>query len=162
SESALRDAIHERAAFGGIVAGATGAKMLIATADGAPIAQSLRGVSLGLAHASGHEIPVEDAVPYPTGDPSGSGITSASLPLIFAGVLPAFILAHLFRRRDYRIGGAILAAILAGMVFAELFESYGTIDGHYWQVAGGLSLGMLAIGLPALGLEALFGAAGLG
>jgi hypothetical protein len=163
SEPALRDAIKDRDAFGGIVAGPQGSKMLIATAAGSPIAQSLRGLSLGIAHSTGHEMPVEDVVPYTDDDPAGAGITSAALPLIFGGILPAFVLSHLFRRRNYRVGGALLFSLLAGLVISGLLDyGYGTIDGHYWEVAGGIALGMAAISLPALGLEAMFGAAGLG
>lgn len=162
SEVALRDAIKQRDALGGIVAGPAGPNVLIASAAGTPVAQSLRGLAFGMAKSTGHEVPVEDVVPYSDDDPLGSGITSASLPLIFAGILPAFALAHLFRRRDLRIGGAIIVSMLAGLAFAWLFKyGYGTVDGSYWELAGGLALGMAAISLPALGLEAMFGALGL-
>lgn len=161
-EPAVRKAIENRHVIGGVVAGRDRTSVLIATAAGGPLAQTMRGLALGLGHATGRDVPIDDVVPYTSADPMGGGISSAGLPLIFGGILPALVLGRLFRRRPgLRIAGALSFSLLAGLVVASLLQFvYGTIDQNFWLVAGGVALGLAAISLPALGLEAAFGVAG--
>ncbi len=159
---ALRDAIRNRDVVGGIAVDATGPHVLIATAGGTPIAQTLTGVASGLAESSGAKVPVEDVVPLTADDPTGAGLTALALPLVFGGIMPAVVLVQLFPRSIVkRVLGAGGVAVVAGFVLTAILQ-FGTnsLDGNYLLTALALTLGMSAIALPILGLESLLGMKG--
>ncbi|MFD6512917.1 ABC transporter permease [Rhodococcus sp. NPDC060176] len=159
---ALRDAIRNRDVVGGIVVDATGPHVLIATAGGTPIAQTLTGVASGLSDASGTEVPVEDVVPLTADDPTGAGLTALALPLVFGGIMPAVVLVQLFPRSiAKRVLGAVGVAVVAGFVLTAILQ-FGTnsLDGNYLLTALALTMGISAISLPILGLESLLGMKG--
>ncbi|MFE5874841.1 ABC transporter permease [Rhodococcus sp. NPDC056506] len=159
---ALRDAIRNRDVVGGIVVDATGPHVLIATAGGTPIAQTLTGVASGLSDASGTEVPVEDVVPLTADDPTGAGLTALALPLVFGGIMPAVVLVQLFPRSiAKRVLGAVGVAVVAGFALTAILQ-FGTnsLDGNYLLTALALTMGISAISLPILGLESLLGMKG--
>jgi hypothetical protein len=159
---ALRDAIRNRDVVGGIAVDATGPHVLIATAGGTPIAQTLTGVASGLAESSGAKVPVEDVVPLTADDPTGAGLTALALPLVFGGIMPAVVLVQLFPRSIVkRVLGAGGVAVVAGFALTAILQ-FGTnsLDGNYLLTALALTLGMSAISLPILGLESLLGMKG--
>jgi len=159
---ALRDAIRNRDVVGGIAVDATGPHVLIATAGGTPIAQTLTGVASGLAESSGAKVPVEDVVPLTADDPTGAGLTALALPLVFGGIMPAVFLVQLFPRSIVkRVLGAGGVAVVAGFALTAILQ-FGTnsLDGNYLLTALALTLGMSAISLPILGLESLLGMKG--
>ena len=159
---ALRDAIRNRDVVGGIVVDATGPHVLIATAGGTPIAQTLTGVASGLSDASGTEVPVEDVVPLTADDPTGAGLTALALPLVFGGIMPAVVLVQLFPRSiAKRVLGAVGVAVVAGFALTAILH-FGTnsLDGNYLLTALALTMGISAISLPILGLESLLGMKG--
>jgi len=159
---ALRDAIRNRDVVGGIAVDATGPHVLIATAGGTPIAQTLTGVASGLAESSGAKVPVEDVVPLTADDPAGAGLTALALPLVFGGIMPAVVLVQLFPRSIVkRVLGAGGVAVVAGFALTAILQ-FGTnsLDGNYLLTALALTLGMSAISLPILGLESLLGMKG--
>lgn len=159
---ALRDAIRNRDVVGGIAVDATGPHVLIATAGGTPIAQTLTGVASGLAESSGAKVPVEDVVPLTADDPTGAGLTALALPLVFGGIMPAVVLVQLFPRSIVkRVLGAGGVAVVAGFALTAILQ-FGTnsLDGNYLLTALALTLGMAAISLPILGLESLLGMKG--
>ncbi|GAA3198658.1 hypothetical protein GCM10020255_102090 [Rhodococcus baikonurensis] len=147
---------------GGIAVDATGPHVLIATAGGTPIAQTLTGVASGLAESSGAKVPVEDVVPLTADDPTGAGLTALALPLVFGGIMPAVVLVQLFPRSIVkRVLGAGGVAVVAGFALTAILQ-FGTnsLDGNYLLTALALTLGMSAISLPILGLESLLGMKG--
>jgi len=159
---ALRDAIRNRDVVGGIAVDANGPHVLIATAGGTPIAQTLTGVANGLSEASGAKVPVEDVVPLTADDPTGAGLTALALPLVFGGIMPAVVLVQLFPRSIVkRVLGAAGVAVVAGFALTAILQ-FGTnsLDGNYLLTALALTLGMSAISLPILGLESLLGMKG--
>ncbi|UJC80141.1 ABC transporter permease [Rhodococcus erythropolis] len=159
---ALRDAIRNRDVVGGIAVDATGPHVLIATAGGTPIAQTLTGVASGFAESSGAKVPVEDVVPLTADDPTGAGLTALALPLVFGGIMPAVVLVQLFPRSIVkRVLGAGGVAVVAGFALTAILQ-FGTnsLDGNYLLTALALTLGMSAISLPILGLESLLGMKG--
>lgn len=159
---ALRDAIRNRDVVGGIAVDATGPHVLIATAGGIPIAQTLTGVASGLAERSGAKVPVEDVVPLTADDPTGAGLTALALPLVFGGIMPAVVLVQLFPRSIVkRVLGAVGVAVVAGFALTAILQ-FGTnsIDGNYLLTALALTVGISAISLPILGLESLLGMKG--
>ncbi|MDI9898838.1 ABC transporter permease [Rhodococcus sp. IEGM 1409] len=159
---ALRDAIRNRDVVGGIVVDATGPHVLIATAGGIPIAQTLTGMASGLSDASGTKVPVEDVVPLTAEDPTGAGLTALALPLVFGGIMPAVVLVQLFPRSIVkRVLGAVGVAVVAGFALTAILQ-FGTnsLDGNYLLTALALTMGISAISLPILGLESLLGMKG--
>ena len=159
---ALRDAIRNRDVVGGIAVDANGPHVLIATAGGTPIAQTLTGVANGLSEASGAKVPVEDVVPLTADDPTGAGLTALALPLVFGGIMPAVVLVQLFPRSIVkRVLGAAGVAVVAGFALTAILQ-FGTnsLDGNYLLTALTLAVGISAISLPMLGLESLLGMKG--
>lgn len=159
---ALRDAIRNRDVVGGIAVDANGPHVLIATAGGTPIAQTLTGVANGLSEASGAKVPVEDVVPLTADDPTGAGLTALALPLVFGGIMPAVVLVQLFPRSIVkRVLGAAGVAVVAGFALTAILQ-FGTssLDGNYLLTALTLAVGISAISLPILGLESLLGMKG--
>ena len=161
---AVRDAIRNRDVVGGIVVDAAGPRVLIATAGGTPIAQTLTGVASALSEASGTKVVVEDVVPLTTDDPAGAGLTALALPLVFGGMMPAIVLVQLFPRSiGKRVSGAAGIAVVAGFALTAILQ-FGThsLDGNYVLTSLALALGISAISLTILGLESLLGMKGFG
>src|SRR3546814_9788976 len=83
-----------------------GPHVLIATAGGTPIAQTLTGPASGLAESSGVKVPVEDVVPLTADDPTGAGLTALALPLVFGGIMPAVVLVQLLDLKSTRLNSS--------------------------------------------------------
>lgn len=163
TEAALRDAIRDRDVYGGVVVEPQGRTLLTATGASPTVAQLLTQFGNGMAQQTGVPLRTEDLAPPPAGDPRGTGLAAAALPITLAGFLPVVALT-LVVRRDVRIRIAATAAFsgLAGVtVTAVMRYALGSIDQNFWAVAGGLTLGALAAGLVVLGLSELFGRVGL-
>lgn len=163
NEAALRDAIRDRNVYGGVVVEPEGRKLLTATGASPAIAQLLTQFGNGMARQTGVPLHTEDLAPPPAGDPRGTGLAAAALPVTLAGFLPVVALT-LVVRRDVRIRIAATAAFagVAGVTIAAVMRyALGSIDQNFWAVAGGLTLGALAAGLVVLGLSELFGRIGL-
>ena len=169
-DAALRAAIRNREAYGGISFGAgtpmEGGGPTLLTASGASpmIAQLLNQVGAGMAAQSGAPLRSQDLAPLPAGDPRGVGLAASALPLTLAGLLPAYVFVLLFKREVWLrfASTAVFAGIAALTVALLLRYLFGSIDQNFWGVTAGLVLGALAMGLPVLGLGSLFGKAGLG
>ncbi|UUU32346.1 hypothetical protein JIX56_21935 [Streptomyces sp. CA-210063] len=165
-EKALKTAIEDRDVMGGIVLAQGRITVYTATAAGAQSAASLTGVVTALAKQQQAEVTVTDLKPFPADDPKGAGFSSAALPMIFGGMIPAVILSRLFPGHAglrLRLAGGVAFAVVAGFaVTAMLQYGTGSLSGTYWLTSLGLSLGMAALALTLLGLESLRGMAGFG
>ena len=174
-EAALRAAIRNREAYGGISfdadtplegGGVEGSGPTLLTASGASpmIAQLLNQVGAGMAAQSGAPLRTHDLAPLPPGDPRGVGLAASALPLTLAGLLPAYVFVLLFKREVWlRFASTVVFAGVAALTVTLLLRYlFGSIDQNFWGVTAGLVLGALAMGLPVLGLGSLFGKAGLG
>lgn len=155
-------AIEQREAIGGIVLGADGVTIEVASAAGAPYAPLLRNLGAGLA-ASGQQVTYEDVVPLTQDDPTGAGLSALALPLVFGGLASAGALVTLFKRsRTLRVAGSVAFSVLAGIAATVVLQYwFGTVDGPFWATAAAVSLGIAAISLTILGLESLLGYPGL-
>lgn len=163
NEAALRGAIRDRDVYGGVVVEPEGRKLLTATGASPTVAQLLIQFGNVMAQQTGVPLRTEDLAPPPAGDPRGTGLAAAALPITLAGFLPVVALM-LVVRRDVRIRIAATAVFsgLAGTTIAAVMRyTLGSIDQNFWAVAGGLTLGALAAGLLVLGLSELFGRVGL-
>jgi len=172
-EAALRDAIRNRAVYGGISFGAgpdvagqaaqEGRTLLIATGGSPMVAQMLMQIGGGIAQQAGVPLRTEDLAPPTADDPRGAGLAASALPITLAGLLPAVALVLLLKREVWtRLAAAVVFAAVAGTTIAALLRYvFGSIDQNVWGVAAGLTLGLLAAGLSILGLGSLFGRVGL-
>jgi hypothetical protein len=163
TEAALRSAIRDRDVYGGVLLGPEGRKLLIATGASPAVAQLLNQFGSSMAQQTGVPLRSEDLVPPPAGDPRGTGLAAAALPVTLAGFLPVVALTLVVRRKvQIRVAATAAFAALAGAtITAVLHFVLGSIDQNSWAVAGGLTLGALATGLFVLGLGELFGRVGL-
>jgi len=110
NEAALRDAIRDRSVYGGVVVEPDGRKLLTATGASPTVAQLLTQFGNGMALQTGVPLHTEDLAPPPSGDPRGTGLAAAALPVTLAGFLPVVALT-LVVRRDVRIRIAATAAV---------------------------------------------------
>jgi hypothetical protein len=161
---ALRQAVGDRAVYGGFVLAASGPTTVVASGGGPAVAQALTGIGQQLAARQGVQASVEDLAPLPSADPRGLGLAGAGLPLVVGGIVPVLLLVRRFPGRPVvRVAAATAFAVLAGFVVAAILEFwFGSIDASFLLVGLGLSLGIGAISLLLLGLESLFGKAGFG
>ncbi|ORM33186.1 hypothetical protein [Williamsia sp. 1135] len=164
SANEVRTAIAERDVVGGIVVTPTGPTMLVASAGGAPIAQSLRGVAAALSTQAGTTVTVEDVVPTTADDPQGAGIAGLALPLVLGGIIPAIVFLQLLPRKPVQQAAAAVGfALLTGLGLSLILRFViGTFDGSVIPVGLGIALGMSAISLTLIGLTANIGMAGFG
>jgi hypothetical protein len=162
-EDALRNAIHDRDVYGGVVMGPDHQALLIATGASPTVAQLLTQLGNGIAQQTGVPLRTEDLAAPPAGDPRGTGLAAAALPITLAGILSAVALTLVVRRDVWlRVGATVAFSALAGLTIAALLRyPLGSIDQNFWAVAGGLTLGALTSGLLVLGLGSLFDRIGL-
>ncbi|WP_329343630.1 hypothetical protein OG252_45160 [Streptomyces sp. NBC_01352] len=165
-EQALKAAIEDRDVMGGMVLDSGHITAYTATAGGAQSTAALTNAVTALAKQQQADVTVTDLRPFTADDPRGAGLSSAALPMIFGGMIPAMLLSRLFpghAGRWLRLTGTIAFAAVAGFAVAALLQ-YGTgsLSGNYWITSLGLSLGMAALALTLLGLQSLMGMTGYG
>ncbi len=165
-EEALASAVKDRDVMGGIALSADGVTAYTATAAGPPAAAAVTATATALAEQQQAEVKVTDLKPFPADDPKGAGFSSAALPMVIGGMIPAVALTRLLPGHSglrSRLAGGIAFAVVAGFAITALLQfGTGSLDGDYWITSLGLSLGMGALSLTLLGLEALIGMAGFG
>lgn len=168
-EAALRTAIGDREAYGGIVMTPKGdgrpeATLLLASGGSPMVAQMLTQVGNGIAMQTGAPLRTVDLAPLPPDDPRGTGLAASALPLTLAGLLPAIAFVLLFPRRIWLgfAGTVVFAGAAALTIAAVLRYVFGSIEANFWEVTAGLTLGALATGLAVFGLGSLLGRTGLG
>jgi hypothetical protein len=164
SAGELRTAIENREIVGAFSTTAEGSTVMVTSAGGAPIAQTLRGIATAMSAQTGTEVSVEDVVPTTAADPQAAGISGLALPLVIGGIIPAVVLARLLPRKPLQqVGAALGFAIITGFALgAVLHFGLGTIDDNIVLVSLGIALGMSAISLTLIGLTGLLGMAGFG
>lgn len=170
-EAALRAAIADREAYGGVVikppanGGQPPQPTLLVASGGSPmVAQMLTQMGNGIAMQTGSPLQTVDLAPLPPDDPRGAGLAASALPLTLAGLSPAVAFVLLFPQRVWLglTATVVLAAAAALTIAAVLRYVFGSIETNFWEVTAGLTLGALATGLTVLGLGSLFGKPGLG
>lgn len=155
-------AIKDRSVVGGLSLTPSGVTVQTASAAGAPYTTLLRSIGTAMTD-QGLKVTYVDVVPYPSGDPAGSGLTALGLPLVFGGMASAVSLSTLLKRRWWlRVAASIAFSVLAGLAATAILQFWiGTLEGNYWEAALTMMLGIAAISLTVLGLESLFGYPGL-
>lgn len=163
-QTALRSAIRDRNAYGGLVVSPDGVTLLSASGASPVVAQLLTQVGTKIAGHIGTALHTEDLAPMPAKDPRGAGLAAAALPLTVAGLLPALVLLPVFPRQGWmRLIATALFSILVGLTVAGLLRFvFGSVEHNSLGVAAGLALGVAAMSFVLLGLGSLFGRIGLG
>lgn len=154
--------VENRETVGAITATPTGTTITIASGAGAPYAAALKGMATQL-EASGQNVTVNDVAPMTPEDPQGVGLNSALLPLIFGGMASAVLLATQLTSATKRTVGAVGVAVFGGLIAAAILQPwFHAVEGNFWLLWTGLTLGILAISTTILGLHSLMGFAGVG
>lgn len=157
------EAILDRDAVGGIAVGPEGVTIQLASGAGAPYSSILRGIGTQL-EATGQQVTYEDLAPFPEEDPSGAGLTTLALPLIFGGMASAAALVLGYKGPvRARIAAALGIAVLAGFVATAILEfGFGVLEGDYLLMSLSVAAGIASISLVVLGLGLLLGPPGIG
>jgi hypothetical protein len=164
TEGAARDDLLDAEVHGVLVAGSRVDRILVTGAYGAPptraVTEALRGVAIG----RGRGATVRDLEPLPARDAAGL----SALFTVFGTVMPSLsvgaLLAILGRRLPVRTRWAALLAYaaLAGIAAAFSVDTLaGALTGHFWGVAGVVSLLALAVASLSFGLGTLAGPPGV-
>ncbi|GGS94445.1 hypothetical protein GCM10010156_60890 [Planobispora rosea] len=159
--------IRDREVYGAIDVSSGTPRVIIASAAGAAVAQTLQSVATALSQAqtqgTGTAVAVRDLVALPADDPRGAGLAAGALPLVMGGLLTALLLTRLVRGAARRVAGALAFAITGGLAVAAILQFWlGALNGAYWVNSGAVALTVAAISLSILGLESLLGYVGLG
>jgi hypothetical protein len=161
-EAAARTMLLHRKAYGALVPGATGPRLLVASAASPTVAQLLSQNAARLAELAGRPVPVTDVRPAPTADPRGLGLTASVLPLVMTGMLGGTLLTLLIASARRRLAAALLFAAGGGLAVTGLVQGwYGSVEGSYWRNATVVGLTVLAICLGVAGLGAVLRRPGL-
>ncbi|HWC24631.1 MAG TPA: ABC transporter permease [Flexivirga sp.] len=155
--------ITDHDAYGALVTSPHGVEVLTASARSSSVAQLLDQVGARAAATAHQPLRMTDVVPAPADDPHGTGITSAVLPSVLAGLACASLSTVLIRRRGDRTLVAAGFSIVGGLAMAAVLQGWiGTLEGPFVANAAVLALTLGAISMIVLGLESLFGTRGLG
>ncbi|MBF6467833.1 hypothetical protein IU427_21960 [Nocardia beijingensis] len=161
--AAAEQLIRDRKVYGAIDLSSGAPQVVVASAAGPAVAQTLQGVATGLAQAGQPGTAVRDLVALPAGDPRGAGLSAGALPLVMGGLLAAVLLTRLVRGTFRRVIGALAFAITGGLAVTAILQFWlGSLSGSYLANTGAVGLSIAATALTVLGLEALLGYAGIG
>lgn len=157
------DAITSREAIGGIAIDSGGITIQTAAGAGTPYAGVLQGIGTRL-EAGGQSVTYDELAPTTEDDPTGSGLGSLGLPLLFGGMAASAALVFAYRGKSWHRFAAVSSlAVVAGLAATAVLQfGFGVVDDNYLLIAAGVTAGILAIAFPVLGLESKIGTAGLG
>lgn len=163
SSDAVRTAVLEREAVGGLVVTPEGATAFTASGNGAPYVQLIDGIANSL-EVQGMTVERTDLAPTSPEDPQATGLALLGLPLAFGGIISAVVATFLFRGSKWtKIGVLTGIAVLGALVATWMLHTvYGTLTGSFGLEWLAISAGILATSMLTAGLGALIGARGVG
>ncbi|MDQ2845320.1 MAG: ABC transporter permease [Actinomycetota bacterium] len=157
-EPAARAALADRTAFGAIVVGPNGPRVLKAGAASPAVGQLLDQLAATLATGK-PPATAQDVVPPPAGDPHGSAFATAVLPLTLSALIVGSAFGLGIRQRRPRLVGVLGTAAAIGVCFTLVLDSWlGLLGGAFLAEAAVIALAIGAVALPVSGLAALIGA----
>jgi len=149
-------AIEDREAYGALLP--ADRELLVASAAGPAVAQLLTQI----ARASEPATTVTDVVPTPDDDPHGAVFTAAALPLVLGGLSTGVLTSVVLVRTRHRICGAVLVALVGGLVLTGLVQGWiGALGGAYLANSGVVALGIGSVALTIIGLRHALGRPGI-
>jgi len=162
SSEAVKAAVLDRDAIGGLSIDQAGLTVRAATAAGAPYASLLRSIGAQI-EASGVKVTFDDVAPLTAEDPAGAGVNSLALPLVFGGMASAVALTLTGKRRGSRVAGSVAFSLAAGLAATAILQfGLHSVAGNYLLTSLAVAAGIAAISLTVLGLESRLGFPGLG
>jgi hypothetical protein len=157
-QTAARDDITGRRAYGAIVVGRPAPVVLTASAASPAVAQLLTQLAGQLAKARS---PVRDVVPADVHDPHGATFGAMLLPLVVTSILAGALLALTVGSVPGKLAGLGLFAAGGGAALAAVAKSWlAVLPGGYYALAGMLGLIALAVAATVTGLGSLAARAG--
>ncbi|MDO9406938.1 hypothetical protein [Patulibacter sp.] len=163
---ALQAVIKDREVVGGIESTGRQWRIYTAMAAAPQVTAALTSAGSAGAQAAGTIARPVEVVPFPQGDPRGTGLAGAGLPLVFGGLLPVALFFNLLtgaRRNRLEIVGVATYSLIAGFGVALFLQLvFETIDGSILLNGLGLSLGIGALAMTQLALMTAFGYVGFG
>ncbi|GAA2090900.1 hypothetical protein [Actinomadura alba] len=160
-EPAAREALTDRDAYGAIVVGPSGPRVLVASAASPVLAQQLGQLAQQLSGAP--VAAAHDVVPADSDDPRGAGFAAMVLPLVMSGLAAAGLLTLLVSSVAWRAVGVLVFAVLGGFAGVALAQGWlSLLPGSYLAVSAAVALGIFAVTATVAGLSVVIGRAGLG
>ena len=176
--AAAVEAIETREAYGAIVLGQTPEVLTSSAASTATnqlmtqlhgtLQQQAQQQADAAAQAAGAPsapevtVPLTDVVPLVAGDPRGAGLTAASLPLVFGGMIGGILVSVLVTGAWRRVATLAVYVVVAGVAIAGIMQGwYHVLDGNFAAIAGVFALTLLAMGATIVGFASLVGRAGI-
>lgn len=170
-----RARIEDRTVYGAILL-TSPPEVLTASAASPVAAQMLTGLAGRLqemanqaAAAQGIELPepivvsVTDVVPLADTDPRGTGLASATFPLVLGGILGGIGISLMVVGVWRRIGALLGYVVVSGAVIAGILQGwFGVLQGEFLLNSAAVALALLAIAAPLVGLHTVFGREGIG
>jgi hypothetical protein len=160
SESAARQELRSRLAYGAIVlrAGGNPPQVLTASAASPAVAQVLTRVADQL---SGVASPVRDVVPISSHDPQGAAFGATLLPVIITSIIAGVLLSLLIGPVPLRLAALVAFGLGGGAVTAGVAHGWLSVMAGSYLVAGSVAgLIALAISATVAGLGATAGRVG--
>lgn len=176
---AAADLIREREAYGAIVLGAE-PEVMIASGAGTAISQMLTGVATAMqaqatqaaaqaAIATGKPaaapptVTVTDLVPLAEGDPRGTGLASASFPLVLGGMIGGIVISTLVVGTRRRLTALAIYTVVASIAIVAVMQGwFGIIQGSVGLNLAAVALSLVGTASFIVGLNSVIGAAGIG
>ncbi|WP_228821642.1 hypothetical protein [Nocardia cyriacigeorgica] len=157
--------IRDRRVYGAIDLSSGAPQVIVASAAGTAVAQTLQTMAAGLGQDGNTAAPpaVRDLAALPADDPRGAGLSAGALPLVMGGLLAAVLLTKLVRGSGRRVAASLAFAVTGGLAVTGILQFwFGSIAGSYPANAGAVALSIAAVSLTVVGLESVFGYAGIG
>lgn len=170
-ESDARAGIRDRTLAGALILGDDGsARLLVASAEGAALADALQTVVETAAKEQQMSVTTDDIVPAGAKDSDGVVPFFLALGLVIGGYLAASVLtislgakAPTFSRALVRLVAVAVYAVVSSISAILIVEHvFGALTGHFWGLVGFGSLLVFAICVFTMALQALTGVIGIG
>ena len=169
-----RALIEDRTVYGAIVLSQP-PEVLTASAASPVATQMLTGLAGRLqevanqaAAAQGIVLPepivvtVTDVVPLAETDPRGTGLASATFPLVIGGIVGGIAISLTVVGVWRRIGALLGYAVVGGLAIAGILQGwFGVLQGDFLPNSAAVALALLAIAAPLVGLNTVLGRAGI-
>lgn len=162
--ASARAAVQERRVYGALVVDTSGARLLVAGANGTAVTQTLQGAFGAAAQASGAELEVTDVSPLSDDDSRGLSVFYGAFGVVLAGFLFGLTsrqtASHLGPRQV--AGSTVIFSVLAGLVVAVLVQPvFGALPAPFAATAGIVALLALAIAATTTALLTVLGPGGI-
>jgi hypothetical protein len=162
SQSAARDAIAHRRAYGAMLAGNGDLTLLYAGANGPAVTSLLQSVGGIAAKASRTSLSTKDILPATAGDARGLSIFYAAFGLVLAGFLFGTMTYQVAPRLELRqrLLSLLIFGVAGGLLITSIAKAFSAVPGPFFGLAGVIALMAMAAGGFSMAFVRIFGGAG--